>query len=352
MSWIQPRQNSLEALTLGINYFDGVEFDLRLSSDDVLMLRHDNTTPEGKFVENLSSDELATCADRFDDLLSKPDFVNPWQESGKTVCIELKSPHPSSGVGGGWTDGKERVKYLAKMIRQVDESISEFELPDGTTVLYAFDKKFLSAVKQDGCKHPCARLMPNLREWGKGKFKKVVATPSFIANSLPRSMRFHQNRGAPMIPCALEYLTGYTRHLTLGRTVGLKGKALTKLTNTRRGFPAFVWPVKLSQERLVLDAGLTALTDDASTEITHLPDGSPRNTRPASEPIVAGQQIPWREMTIENRKDFLSMQRKQWKWRRSIDELMASSNDNQIPWEVPRIIGHRGTGKTSQLDFD
>jgi hypothetical protein len=139
------------------------------------------------------------------------------------------------------------------------------------------------------------------------------------------------------------------RHLTLGTTVSLSGKGLDKLTKARKGFPAFVWPVRVPHEKLILDAGLTALTDDASPEITHLPDGSPRITRPASEPLFDGQHIPWHEMTNDSRKEFLSAQRNRWQWSRSVDQLMAATSENQIPWEVPRIIGHRGAGKTKFL---
>jgi hypothetical protein len=150
-----------------------------------------------------------------------------------------------------------------------------------------------------------------------------------------------------MIPCTLDYLVGINRYLNLGTTVGLTGRQLEKLTKSRRGFPAFVWPARIAHEKLILEAGLTALTDDSSPELTHLPDGSPRLTRPASEPLFGGQQIPWNEMSKTDRREMLSSQRKRWNWRRSVDDLMASSGDNQIPWEVPRIIGHRGAGKTN-----
>ncbi len=349
MGWAQPRQNSIEALVHGISHFDGVEFDLRLSSDDELILRHDNTTPNGDYVELLSADELSPFSDRFENLLANNQFASIWQEKGKTVCIELKSPHPSSGVGGGWKAGRGRVKYVARMIELVEQNLSDFDLPDGTTVIYSFDRRFLIAAKKGGCHFPRARLMPNLREWGSSKVQKTIAAPSFIANSLPRLMRMHQRWGAPMIPCALEYLVGWKKMVTIGSSVGLNGRRLEKLTRTRKGFPAFVWPVRLTHEKAILDAGLTAITDDASPDITHLPDGSPRNPRPASNPMLAGEYIPWSEMSKSQRREFLSSQRSRWQWNRSIDELLESSAENQIPWEVPRIIGHRGAGKSPQL---
>ena len=349
LAWQQLRQNSVAALIHGISHFDGVEMDLRLSSDGVLVLRHDNTTPDGEYVELLDSGQLASCADNFEELINDSDFTRPWQEKGKTVCIELKSPHPSSGVAGGWRGGKERVSHISRMIRILEDNLADFDLPAGTTVIYSFDPNFLRAAKRGGCSYPRARLTPNLREWGAGKIQKAIATPSFIGHSLPRLMRKHQRWGAPMIPCAIEYLTSYTRHLPLGSTVSLRGRGLARLTKTRKGFPAFVWPVKLADERAILDAGLTAITDDCSPKVTHLPDGSPRRPLPATVQMVEGVEKPWFSLSDSERKDVLWEMKNRWNWSRSIDQLMASSASNQVPWEVPRLIGHRGTGKTSHL---
>tara|TARA_B100001750_G_scaffold237380_1_gene242410 strand:- start:10089 stop:11099 length:1011 start_codon:yes stop_codon:yes gene_type:complete len=331
---------------MGINHFDGVEFDLRLSSDGVLMLHHDNKIAGGKYFENQTADELKSVAETFDELMNTSEFTTPWQEDGKTVCIELKSPHPNSGVAGGWKGGSEKVNYLVKMIQMVDESLSDLTLPSGTTVIYAFDKKFLNAINKIGCNHPHAILMPRLREWSSGNINKALASPSFIANSLPRLMRKHKKWGAPMVPCALDYLTGLTRHLTLGTTVGLSGRGLEKLTKKRMGYPAFCWPVPLKEEKAVLDAGLTAITDSSSPEINQLPDGSERRTKPATEPNPESESIPWNEMSKGEHRELLAEMKKRWLWSRPLDELMSYCGSNQIPWEVPRMIGHRGSGKT------
>ena len=42
MSWRQPPENTVRALVEGITRFDGVEFDLRLSADEELVLHHDH----------------------------------------------------------------------------------------------------------------------------------------------------------------------------------------------------------------------------------------------------------------------------------------------------------------------
>ena len=290
MSWQQPIENSVDSLTYAISHFDGVELDLRLSNDGVLMMHHDDQTVDKTHVETMTADDLDEYCDSFSSLLEKKSFTEPWQEEGKTVCIELKSPHPRSGKGGGWRAGAERISHITQMLKLVNNHLSELELPEGTTVAYSFDPRFLTAAKRANFPHPRARLMPYLREWGNSKMKRVVAAPSFAFHSLPRLMGKHKKWGAPMVPCALEYLTGWTRWVTLGKTVGLKGKQLDRLTKNRKGYPAFVWPSRLSNEGMLMDAGLTALTDDADPSISHLPDGRTRNTRPATEP--KGDGVP------------------------------------------------------------
>lgn len=44
--WVQPTENSVEALSHGMSHVDGVELDLRLSTDGELMLWHDELFSE------------------------------------------------------------------------------------------------------------------------------------------------------------------------------------------------------------------------------------------------------------------------------------------------------------------
>ena len=37
--------------------------------------------------------------------------------------------------------------------------------------------------------------------------------------------------------------------------------------------------------------------------------------------------------------------RKKWKWQTSVEDLDDLASATTMPWEVPRLIGHRGTGK-------
>ena len=100
--WVQPRENTIDAISYGIQVSDGVEFDLRLTEDDRLVLHHDSKTEFGDYPEAMLIDELPEYVETFDNLLENKNFIRRWTEEGAFSCIELKPPHPSSGKGGGW----------------------------------------------------------------------------------------------------------------------------------------------------------------------------------------------------------------------------------------------------------
>jgi glycerophosphoryl diester phosphodiesterase len=56
--WIRPRENTVEALVYGMINSDGVELDLRLTEDDMLVLHHDSKTEFGEYPECLTIDDL------------------------------------------------------------------------------------------------------------------------------------------------------------------------------------------------------------------------------------------------------------------------------------------------------
>ena len=94
-----------------------------------------------------------------------------------------------------------------------------------------------------------------------------------------------------MLPCSLQYLRGIESNLSLGRTVGLEGKKLERLTKYRKGYPVYVWPSKSNSERMLLDAGLTGLTDDLSPTSVTLESGYARWTKPATQPLTKEQRV-------------------------------------------------------------
>ncbi|MEC7706957.1 MAG: glycerophosphodiester phosphodiesterase [Candidatus Thermoplasmatota archaeon] len=368
MGWEQPPENSLAALVHGMQVSDGVELDLRLSADDELVAFHDTRTADGRFPECEDSSSMPDYVCTFDEMLSEPGFTKPWLEGGKFACIELKTPHPSSGKTGWLRSGQARTEHMRRMIELVDEALEPLDIGESSTVVYSFEPKLLKAAKKSGSKLRFARLVPYLRPWGNSFVKRVFASPYFIGLSLPMLMQLQRNVGAPMLPAALDYLEGTKRHLTIGTTVGLQGRQLTNLTRKRKGFPVYVWPAKLRVERALLEAGLTAISDELSPELTTLPTGEARWLRPATQPLNEKNQSlldsaspeqhasviaelqrevsPWPELSNSQKRKFIEGWRKKWLWGRDVDTLMSESQESSMPWEACRVIGHRGAGRT------
>ena len=368
IDWIRPRENTVEALVYGMEQSDGVELDLRLTQDQRLILHHDSKTEFGEYPECLTIDELPDYVEPMDDLLANKDFIRRWTEEGAFTCIEFKSPHPSSGKAGGWFNGKEKEQHMINMIQNLQELLEPIERSNSSTVIYSFDPKIITASKKIKTDLKFSRLRPNIRQWGNWTTQRIVATPSFLANSLPKLMDKQRQEGSPMLPCSLQYLKGIESNINIGWTVGLEGKKLERLTKYRRGYPVYVWPSKSDSERLLLDAGLTGLTDDLSPNSVTLDTGHARWTKPATQPLtdetrkelddipkeehftkikeLKKEVSPWHELSDNERIKFVDNWRKRWLWERERSTLLNETSKSSLPWEVSRIIGHRGTGSS------
>ncbi len=127
-AWEQPAENSVQALVHGINFSDGVEFDIRMDGDGELVVYHDEFVPgEGgiadRCIENLPTSELKSKGViTFDELLSNSNFTDAWGLSGKTVDIEIKIPHPVTKID---TD-----QYLESVFERISEGVRPLDLPD------------------------------------------------------------------------------------------------------------------------------------------------------------------------------------------------------------------------------
>jgi hypothetical protein len=365
--WVQPVENSLDAILHGMKYSDGVEFDLRLTKDKRLILHHDPRDSDNRYLEEYESDELDNRLIYFDELLEKSEFVDPWIDQAKISCIELKAPHPKSRVGGGWFGNEACVNHMKDMIQLVNENISAFDIPKTSKVIYSFEPLTMKAARAFGDEHDFAQLMPHLRQWGTTTVQRMMGTPSFISHSLPRLVERHRAKGSPLLPCASTYLFGLRRHLTLGRTISLTPASIERLNQTRKGYPIYVWPAYLKIEHTLQKSGITTITDNLDPNLYTLPGGDARWVKPATQPLSPEQKIelelapiemhkelieelrsnvtPWHELSPSQRRAHLSVWRKNWCWEKSLDELFDISNSNRLPWEVVRMVGHRGTGK-------
>ena len=287
------------------------------------------------------------------------------------VCIEIKRPHPKSQQGGGYLGKQQHIDHVAKCIQQLDVLLEEHEIPSSNMMYYSFHKHMKASIKKSGTSRPWASLIPYVVPFGTRKFQRMKAFPSYVTTPFSRLAKKHLNDGASTLPCAIEYLTSPTNRITLGRSVGLTGRSLQRLHRYRQGLPMYVWPVRHPVEHAVIDAGLSALTDDVNPETTWLQNGHPRWVNPGTQPLQQKELVTLHSSTYEGHtKDIQALQSEVPTWlesdrKRKINlieewskkwmigeqrvQQAIESADEAIPWFSPRLIGHRGSGKTGHL---
>ena len=352
MSWNQPKENSIASLREGIERFDGVEFDIRLTRDGELVLHHDRTlsVPAAKkvglpkYVEDCTLEQVCEFGfDSFDNLLSDSGFMECWLQESRFVCLELKIPHPASKAGGGWMSPGTRREHLRKMMKYSMQKLEESGVEKNNVIFYSFHDSIGKLNRSLGGGWNAVSLRPVVPPFGSSRLQKAITFPKFIANPLKRLIKRQRKDGAPLIPIAMEYLEGWTRHLPLGRSVGLSGKGLERFNNYRAGDPVVVWQVEDRHESLLLEAGMSPLTDNADPSFTKLPNGMPRRTRPAT---MMDDGVPWHESSVSQRTELIEKWRKKWYWKGSVADIVSACSPTTSPWQAVRMLGHRGCGKT------
>ena len=378
--YIQSPENTLASLVHGMRLFDGIEFDIRLTRDDQVVIHHDRTVSvdplrlsgRSPFVEDWTLDELQEfgfCS--FADLLRHTEIQKAVQDEGKVLVVETKRPGLKVKRSGGFFARKKHDLHMGKTMNHAEQLLNEYEIPIESIVHYAFHSRMNKAVDYGAIKGPWSSLRPNIRPFGGRRTHRTLALPEFVLTSFNRLKKKHQKNGSPMMPCAIEYLLSPTNRIPLGKTVGLHGKQLETLTKQREGFPVYLWPVKPKVEHSVLNAGLSALTDFSDPGLTWLPSGHARWQQPATLPLDKGQQqlldaaneeahlsvvselqaevVPWQEADTSRRRELLTYWKGKWNWQPSVDEMLAHSmTTHSMPWEFVRMIGHRGSGKTQR----
>ena len=195
----------------------------------------------------------------------------------------------------------------------------------------------------------------------------------YLFMPVSRLIKHHRNAGASMVPCAVDYFVPPKNWIPLGRTGGLFGGKVERLWKNQRGFPIYVWPTSLKVEHDLLNAGLTGLTDCSDPNQTWLPSGHARWNQPASLPLdevqlsklreavhenhigilkeLQSEVVPWMECDMARRKQLVDEWRVKWRWAGTTETLLDGLNDSSPLWEAVRLIGHRGSGKTSRPVF-
>lgn len=376
----QAPENTLESLVHAMSLFDAIEFDIRLTKDEQLVIHHDRTVSvdpskrknRPRFVEEWELDDLLDlgfCS--FEHLLEHSKIQQSVQEEGKVLVIESKRPSLNVKKSGGWFQTKMHDVHMGKTMKLAENLLDQYAVPKHSTVHYAFHKSMGNATKSGGIQRDWSTLLPTIRPFAGKKTHRILAFPEYLSTSFSKLMQKHQKNGSPMMPCASEYLLPPTNRIPLGRTVGLKGKQLKQLNDIRKGFPVYLWPVSPKIEHSVLNAGLSALTDASDPNMTWLPSGHARWTRPATHPLDESQQqelnsatkenhreilkslesdvVPWMECDESRKRNLISYWRRKWNWSKSTDDLLLLERERgSMPWEVVRLIGHRGSGKTKR----
>ncbi|MDA0715745.1 MAG: glycerophosphodiester phosphodiesterase family protein [archaeon] len=383
MGFIQHPENTLSSLRHGMEFFDGIELDVRLTHDGGLILHHDRTLMASskhqkkgvRFVEEYDLEELTSIGfTSFQQFISDPSIKQQWKHENKMVCIEIKRPHPSSQLGGGYFGRENHIEHISKCIQEIDQLLFEHDIPHGSVMYYSFHKHMKKSVDRSSTPHHWASLIPYIVPFGQRRFQRAKAFPAFIGTSFSSLVKKHQSQGASILPCAMEYLKPSTNWMPIGKRVGLQGKQLQSLHRFRKGMPMYVWPVKTHVEHSVLSAGLSALTDVADPNLTWLPSGHARWTNPGTQPLSRQDKEQLDAISFEHHLDFLSDLKQRtpaWKdidrskkvqfldewasrWEISKKDLENAKQhiDEHLPLFVPRLIGHRGSGKTGSIVID
>jgi len=378
-AWTQAPENTLESLRHAIQQFDGIEFDIRITADNQLVVHHDRNVSlpasylEGKpiWAEEWTLEELNEAGFLgFEEMLDDPIIANHWATRGKMGCIEIKRPHPTASSGGGYRGKKHHIAHVARAMQMAEAILDERDIPHHNTVFYAFHKHMPASAAQASTRRPWAALIPYIPPFGNRTTQRLQAVPQYISMPFKRLVKRHKMEGSSMLPCAIEYFKSPTSWLPLGRKVSLQGRGLERLTASRHGMPTYVWPTRPDIEHALLRAGLTALTDYADPALTWLPSNQARWVQPATQPLDEEQwqslencevehhldvlsefkdSTPtWSEADPSRRRSLIEAWRKRWKWNESTEELVEKYCDATPPWAAPRMIGHRGSGKTSR----
>jgi hypothetical protein len=56
----------------------------------------------------------------------------------------------------------------------------------------------------------------------------------------------------------------------------------------------------------------------------------------------------WKECDSTRREMLIREWKARWNWPESVESMLSRYKNATPPWSAPRIIGHRGSGKTSR----
>ena len=199
-AWTQAPENTLESLRHAIQQFDGIEFDIRITADNQLVVHHDRNVSlpasylEGKpiWAEEWTLEELNEAGFLgFEEMLDDPIIANHWATRGKMGCIEIKRPHPTASSGGGYRGKKHHIAHVARAMQMAEAILDERDIPHHNTVFYAFHKHMPASAAQASIRRPWAALIPYIPPFGNRTTQRLQAVPQYISMPFKRGNEFN-----------------------------------------------------------------------------------------------------------------------------------------------------------------
>ncbi len=200
--------NTIDGLHWGLKNFDGVEFDIRLTKDNGLVIHHDPFLTSGEYIATLSLKELeARGIPTLREFLDHQD-TRSFAAQGKVFLIELK---PNC-------NGKMLVeKPLAKTFYQKFTSlVNELNFPTKSIRFISFSETLLFPFRQSFPSYP---IIPALNECqtvtiSKPMYLKLLWT--FISKRIKPAILHAHKMGYAGVLFARQFILG-PLHLVQGK---------------------------------------------------------------------------------------------------------------------------------------
>ena len=146
-------QNTVEGLLFGLNNFDGIETDIRITKDKGLVIHHDPMLKDGTFLVDLTVDELKERGvPSLEDFFSHPDLQGLLKK-GKVLWIETK---PNC-------KGKFPVKreIAQDIYDEFTKLVEQYNIPRDNIHILSFAKELLQPFIKDYKPYP---ILPYVNE--------------------------------------------------------------------------------------------------------------------------------------------------------------------------------------------
>ena len=184
-------ENTLDSLVHGMDLFDAIEFDVRLTKDNHVIIHHDRKVSidlelrqeKSPYVEDWDLDELLElgfCS--LEMLLEHPSIQQAVQEQGKVMVVESKRPSYKVKRSGGWFAKNKHDAHVGATMKHAEALLDQYEIPQQSTVHYAFHKSMSDATRLEGF-NELVTLLPTIRPFAGRKTHRVLAFPEFLTTS-------------------------------------------------------------------------------------------------------------------------------------------------------------------------